>query len=117
VVERATGIPTGSVLLKPLPDGDGEMEIGWHLHPDSWGRGLAMEAGRALLAYGFGLGLEEIWAVTHLENARSARVCAKLGMQLLGVTERWYHEPSVMFWAGATSSQGPSLPAGRPAPA
>jgi RimJ/RimL family protein N-acetyltransferase len=39
VVERETGTPAGSVLLKPLPDGGGEIEIGWHLHPDSWGRG------------------------------------------------------------------------------
>lgn len=32
VVERATDIPAGTVLLKPLPDGAGEIEIGWHLH-------------------------------------------------------------------------------------
>ena len=38
VVERSSGIPDGTVLLKPLPDGAGEVEIGWHLHPDAWGR-------------------------------------------------------------------------------
>jgi RimJ/RimL family protein N-acetyltransferase len=37
VVVRSSGVPAGTVLLKPLPDGDGEIEIGWHLHPDSWG--------------------------------------------------------------------------------
>lgn len=109
VVERAIGLPAGSVLLKPLPDGAGEIEIGWHLHPDSWGQGFAAEASAALLGYGFDLGLDEIWAVTHLDNARSARVCDKLGMQLLGVTRRWYHEPALMFWAGATRDQQPSL--------
>src|SRR5579884_2924297 len=62
VVERVNGVPAGSVLLKPLPDGAGEIEIGWHLHPDSWGRGLATEAAAALLARGFRLGLREIWA-------------------------------------------------------
>lgn len=36
VVERSSGVPAGGVLFKPLPDGDGEVEIGWHLHPDSW---------------------------------------------------------------------------------
>jgi len=36
VIERSTGVPAGAVLLKPLPDGAGEIEIGWHLHPDSW---------------------------------------------------------------------------------
>lgn len=33
VVERATGRSAGSVLLKPLPDGAGEIEIGWHPAP------------------------------------------------------------------------------------
>lgn len=108
VVVRSTGQAAGSVLLKPLPDGEGEIEIGWHLHPDSWGQGLATEAGGALLSYGFGLGLPEIWAVTHLDNVRSARVCGKLGLRLLGVTHRWYHEPSLMFWAGASPTQQPS---------
>lgn len=96
VVERATGIPAGTVLLKPLPDGAGEIEIGWHFHPDSWGRGLATEAARALLARGFALGLAEIWAVTDPLNQRSVRVCEKLGMRLLGTTHRWYHELSLI---------------------
>lgn len=109
VVERSTGQPAGTVLLKPLPDGDGEIEIGWHLHPDSWGRGLATEAGATLLGYGFDLGLREIWAVTHLHNIRSARVCEKVGLRLLGVTHRWYHEPARMFWAGASGTDEPSL--------
>jgi RimJ/RimL family protein N-acetyltransferase len=117
VVERSSGTPVGSVLLKPLPDGAGEIEIGWHLHPDSWGRGLATEAGRALLAYGLALGLDEVWAVTHLDNQRSVNVCRKLGMRLLGVTHRWYHEPSLMFWIGARDDQQPSLNPDEPVPA
>src|SRR5690349_1208642 len=28
ILERTTGVPAGSVLLKPLPDGNGEIEIG-----------------------------------------------------------------------------------------
>jgi RimJ/RimL family protein N-acetyltransferase len=117
VVERCSAVPAGTVLLKPLPDGDGEIEIGWHFHPDSWGRGLAAEAATALLARGFALGLPEIWAVTHLDNHRSAGVCRKLGMRLLGVTHRWYHEPSLMFWVGADAGQRPSLAPDQPAPA
>lgn len=116
IIERGTGVPAGSVLLKPLPDGAGEIEIGWHLHPDSWGRGLATEAGRAMLVRGFALGLSEVWAVTHLDNQRSARVCEKLGMRLLGVTHRWYHEPTLMFWVGAEPDQRPSLAPDRPIP-
>lgn len=117
VVERATGVPSGSALLKPLPDGAGEIEIGWHLHPDSWGRGLATEAARLLLARGFALGLEEIWAVTYPDNHRSVRVCEKLGMRLLGTTNRWYHEPLLMFWIGVRADQQPTLSPDHPAQA
>jgi RimJ/RimL family protein N-acetyltransferase len=116
VVERQTGVPAGTVVLKPLPDGAGEIEIGWHLHPDCWGRGYASEAAAALLARGFADGLEEIWAVVDPANDRSIAVCRRIGMRLLGITDRWYHEPSMLFWAGATDSQLPSLSAERPAP-
>jgi RimJ/RimL family protein N-acetyltransferase len=114
VFERPTGVPAGTVLLKQLPDGGGEIEIGWHLHPDSWGRGLATEAARALLARGFALGLAEIWAVTDPDNQRSVRVCKKLGMRLLGTTHGWYHELSLMFWIGARDDQQPTLDPDRP---
>ena len=116
VVERATGVPAGTVLLKQLPDGAGEIEIGWHLHPDSWGRGLATEAAQALLARGFAIGLEEIWAVTDPDNQQSVRVCEKLGMRLLGTTHRWYHELSLMFWIGARDDQRPTISPDGPAP-
>jgi RimJ/RimL family protein N-acetyltransferase len=115
-VERRSGIPAGTVLLKPLPDGDGEVEIGWHFHPDSWGKGLATEAAGALLARGFADELDEVWAVTHLDNRPSAAVCRRIGMRLLGVTYRWYHGPSLMFWAGAREGQEPSLSPDEPAP-
>jgi RimJ/RimL family protein N-acetyltransferase len=108
-VERSSGVPAGTVLLKPLPDGDGEVEIGWHFHPDSWGKGLASEAAAALLARGFDDGLEEVWAVTDLDNHPSSAVCRRIGMRLLGVTHRWYHEPSLMFWTGARPDRDPSL--------
>ena len=116
VVECTRDFPAGSVLLKPLPNGNGEIEIGWHLHPDSWGRGIATEAAIALLAYGVANGVEEVWAVTHLDNYRSAAVCHKIGMRLLGITDRWYPDPSLMFWAGSRAGQEPSLDAEEPAP-
>lgn len=117
VVERWSGRPVGSVLLKPLPDGDGEIEIGWHLHPDSWGKGFASEAAGALLKHGFASGLDEIWAVTYLDNHRSIAVCRRIGMRLLGITNRWYHEPELMFWAGCRADVEPSLSPEEPAPA
>jgi RimJ/RimL family protein N-acetyltransferase len=117
VVDRSSGVPVGSVILRPLPDGEGEVEIGWQLHPDSWGSGFASEAAGAVLERGFADGLREAWAVTHLDNHRSAAVCGRIGMRLLGVTNRWYHEPSLMFWSGVRADQEPSLSPDGPVPA
>jgi RimJ/RimL family protein N-acetyltransferase len=116
IVDRSSAIPVGTIILRPLPDGDGEVEIGWHLHPDSWGKGFASEAARAVLRHGFAGGVPEVWAVTDVENHRSAAVCRRIGMRLLGITHRWYHEPSLMFWVGARDGQEPSLAPDRPAP-
>jgi RimJ/RimL family protein N-acetyltransferase len=116
VLEQDSGVPVGTVLLKPLPNGDGEIEIGWHLHPDHWGRGYASEAAVAVLARGFADGLREIWAVVDPANQRSIAVCRRIELRLLGLTRRWYAEPSLMFWAGSDPSAMPSLTPDEPAP-
>jgi RimJ/RimL family protein N-acetyltransferase len=57
------------------------VEIGWRLSVEHWGRGLATEAARASLRYGFEeLGLTEIVAFTVPANGRSRRVMEKIGM-------------------------------------
>ncbi len=80
----------GTVLLKPLPHGVGEVEVGWHLHPDSWGHGYATEAARAVIDRGFAAGLPEVYAVVRPGNEPSLAVCRRLGMQPLGRMTRWY---------------------------
>ncbi len=98
IEEKATGVPAGSVLLVPLPNADGEVEVGWHLHPDAWGRGLASEAARGALAMAFDDGLDEGYAITHTTNAPSQRVCLRIGMRDLGVFhDRWYSGASQIF--------------------
>jgi RimJ/RimL family protein N-acetyltransferase len=53
-ITTATGRPVGNLHLKPIPlsagktpSGSGDVEIGWHLHPDHWGKGCATEAAEA----------------------------------------------------------------------
>jgi RimJ/RimL family protein N-acetyltransferase len=98
------------VLLLTLPNSEGEVEIGWHLHPDAWGHGYAPEAATAILRRGFEGGLPEIHAVTHLTNENSMRVCTKIGMEHRGVTHDWYEEPSQHYvitreqWAASQPS-------------
>ena len=65
-------------------------QLGWHLHPDSWGQGFATEAARGAIAHGFHSGLREIYAVVRPDNERSLAVCRRLGLEPLGLTSRWY---------------------------
>ena len=58
------------------------IEIGWRLSRECWGQGIATEAARAALAFGFGeLGLEQIVAFTTVANDRSRAVMERLGMR------------------------------------
>jgi RimJ/RimL family protein N-acetyltransferase len=97
---RDTGVVAGSVLLLTLPDAEhGEVEIGWHLHPDSWGHGYASEAASAVLAHAWSSGLHEVLALTDVENHRSQAVARRIGMDRVGVLEKWYDGPSLVFRA------------------
>ena len=84
--------PIGTVMLMPLEDVTGPtdlIEVGWHLHPDWQGRGYATEAARALLDAASAAGIEEVLALTDLDNERSQRVALRLGMTDEGTTDRW----------------------------
>ena len=85
----------GTVLLMPLPNEEnapsGKIEIGWHLRPESWGQGYATEAAQAVMTYGFDtLQLDQIYAVTLLDNDRSVKVTQRLGMMELGISHDYY---------------------------
>jgi len=57
------------------------VEIGWRLAHHAWGHGYAIEAARAALGVAFGQhAIDEIVAFLLAGNARSARVCERLGM-------------------------------------
>jgi RimJ/RimL family protein N-acetyltransferase len=72
------GLSIPSWLPQVLP----AVEVGWRLHPDYWGRGLATEGGRASLRYGFEtLELDRIISIFSPDNVSSGRVMEKLGMQ------------------------------------
>jgi RimJ/RimL family protein N-acetyltransferase len=87
------GRPVGTLLLLPLSDDDGPtglVEVGWHLHPQHQGQGIATEAARGVLALAGKAGIDQVLAITDLDNAASQRVAARLGMTDEGVTERWF---------------------------
>jgi ribosomal-protein-alanine N-acetyltransferase len=67
--------------LRPVPE-SGEIEILYAVRPDHWGEGLATEAARAVLRFGFErCGLGRILARADAPNTASVRVMEKLGMR------------------------------------
>jgi len=59
------------------------VEIGWRLGRAYWGRGLATEAARSVVAHArAGLGLRRLVSIHVVGNEASARVMVKLGMTL-----------------------------------
>ncbi|MDX2115181.1 MAG: GNAT family N-acetyltransferase [Planctomycetota bacterium] len=66
-------------------------ELGYTLGQDYWGRGIATEAARAVVSFGFALGLERIHAGCATTNPGSVRVLEKLGFVREGLRERMYY--------------------------
>lgn len=105
VEEKAQKRVVGTALLKPLPDAAGaltaDIEVGWHLRQDAWGKGFATEFGRELIRYGIeDLKLAELFAVVFPENLPSIRVTQRLGMTPLGLTDKYYGMNVQLFRIG-----------------
>jgi RimJ/RimL family protein N-acetyltransferase len=105
-VELAEGARlVGNVLLKDIPASgptepmspSGDIEIGWHFHPDAWGHGYATESARAVLGHAFGSGIDRVVAVTYPDNVASQRVCRRIGLEHLGPTDRYYNSMLELF--------------------
>lgn len=88
VVERETGEVIGEAGLGPLDGLGPELELGYLLRRDRWGRGLATEAAVACLAAAFdGLGADEVVAVVDEGNEASVAVLRKAGFRQTGLRE------------------------------
>ena len=75
-MEKATGQLVGYLLFSPL--GEQVWELGWFFRRDTWGKGFATEASRALLCHAFQtLSAREVVAET-IDTGRAARVLEKL---------------------------------------
>ena len=57
------------------------VDIGWRLHPDFWGKGLATEGAKRILQFGFEeIGLDRIFSIAPSVNKASIAVMQKIGM-------------------------------------
>lgn len=90
--ELATDRFVGCGGLRPYRLAEQIFELGFHLRPEFWGKGLATEAGETLISYGFKeLGASAIFAGHHPDNTSSRNVLFKLGFEETG-TE--FYEPT-----------------------
>jgi len=100
-VLKATGEVAGWSGPRLLPE-VGEVELGYRFLPPHWGKGLATEAGAAVLRHWFGpMGRGRIIALVDPANVASANVVRKLGFRNTGGIEitghrvdRWLAEAS-----------------------
>jgi RimJ/RimL family protein N-acetyltransferase len=84
VAERAAGELVGRI--GPYrPEGWPGLELGWLVARSRWGRGYAVEAGRATMSWAReALGATRLISLIADDNRRSQRVAEKLGMTLAG---------------------------------
>lgn len=81
LVWKETGEMIGWCGLQPLEE-TGEIEVGYGMIKEFWGRGIGYECARAWLEYGFEkANLERIVAVANPENIGSWRIMEKCGMR------------------------------------
>ncbi|HEX6452883.1 MAG TPA: GNAT family N-acetyltransferase [Trebonia sp.] len=90
---KATGLVVGDVML--FWRDESNAEIGYVIHPDHQGKGIATEASAALLGLAFaehGLGVHRVVARIDQRNPASAAVLTKLGMrqEAILVENEWF---------------------------
>jgi ribosomal-protein-alanine N-acetyltransferase len=74
------------------------IEVAYMLTREEWGKGLALEAGRASLRYGFEtLGVNSIAGLTFHDNRRSRTVLERLGMKF--VRDAHYYDFACVHYA------------------
>jgi RimJ/RimL family protein N-acetyltransferase len=80
----STGEHVGCGGLRPYRPEQNILEIGVHLKTAYWGRGYAVEASRAVMAYAFTrLGAAALFAGHHPDNTASRRVLSRLGFRYI----------------------------------
>lgn len=91
-VERASGQVAGFHVLNHI-QGETDLQVGYALFTEHWGKGYATEMAIALLRHGYGtLGLPQVNAITDLGNVASQHVLLKAGLERKG--ERAFAHPA-----------------------
>jgi ribosomal-protein-alanine N-acetyltransferase len=107
VEHRASGALIGDCGLQPFEHRGPEPELGYDFAPAAWGRGLATEAARAVMAHAFGaLALDRVIAVVKPDNVASQRVLEKAGLARAGARRAYGDTPMVLYAATRPGQAG-----------
>lgn len=80
------GVHAGCCGLRPYDAAANILELGFHLRPEHWGRGIGVEAASAVIRYAFTtLCVSGLFAGHFPENARSRALLIKLGFEYRGM--------------------------------
>lgn len=63
-------------------------ELGWILHEDYQGKGIAFEAALAMMNFGISLGYKIFYATADSRNIASVRLMQKLGMKFIALEKQ-----------------------------
>jgi ribosomal-protein-alanine N-acetyltransferase len=97
MIWKPTGEEIGWSGLQPL-ENSGEIEVGYGLKKDFWGKGIGFETAHGWLKYGFETAnLDRIVAVASQENTGSWRIMEKCGMKFEGM--RFHYGMDLVFYA------------------
>jgi RimJ/RimL family protein N-acetyltransferase len=89
----------GGASLLPLPPGNQDLEIAWHLHPEFWEleRDYAGEAMFALGRWAFRNEVDELFAVVKPDNVRTAETVRENGMEWVGQTDKYFGQAVELY--------------------
>ncbi|MFZ0118081.1 MAG: GNAT family N-acetyltransferase [Pseudonocardiaceae bacterium] len=87
---RNGGTLVGGISLLPMPVPEADVEIGYQLAPEYWGRGYVTEAAWALAHRAFQHSLVELFAVVAPDNLRAAATARRIGMEWVGESGKYH---------------------------
>lgn len=94
IVLKESNHIVGEVGFKNIPNDIGEIEVGYGLEEDNWGKGYMAEGLKELIRWAFELSHQKVLTIiacTNKDNKRSQRVLERMNMKI-------YKEDDNLFW-------------------
>jgi ribosomal-protein-alanine N-acetyltransferase len=97
VVLREGETLVGGISLLPMPVPEADVEIGYQLALEFWGRGYITEVARPLARWAFQHSLVELFALVAPDNARAAATARRIGMEWVGESDKYHRTYLTVF--------------------